>query len=97
MTPRMEEPEWVTTWNDMPQRKKSEKMVVDRVYYLGLCETAVVRLLPYHLPSVGEMFKYARMRVVQQLTRSGTIADHLSGPRAEMPTGQAVRHKREKC
>ena len=94
VTPRMEEPEWFAVWNSTPHRRKADKMVIDRVYYLALCENAVVRLLPYHLPSVAEMFAFARTRVVQQLTRSGSIADHMTGARAQMPTGLGQCKKR---
>ncbi len=94
VSPRMEEPEWVQTWNAVAGRKKADTMIVDRVYYLALCETAVVRLLPNHLPSVDAMFAFARTRVVQQLTGSGSITKHLTGACAKMPTGLAASRKR---
>ena len=64
-----------------------EKMVVDRVYYLGLCTKAVVRLLPFHLPHVDEMCSFATQEVTNQLNKAQTIDTCFKGGSRVMPDG----------
>ena len=86
VSPRMEEPEWVNHWNTTKKRKAKDKMVLDRIYYIGLCANAVIRLLPFHLPHVDEMFDFAIEQVEMQMFKMRSIGGFF-GATHVMPTG----------
>lgn len=93
---RMEEPEWIQTWNSTPGRKKKDMMHVDRVYYIGLCANAVIRMLPFHLPHVNEMFDFAILEVEKQINRMRSIQCYF-GDEPDMPTGLPRKEDKDRA